>query len=68
MASHYIQNDLERVEKAVFSLSASSNATYQYPEAKSRVVKYLQPARESKVASILGSGYMLQCVIELSRR
>ena len=45
-----------KVEKAVFSLSEDSNSTCQYPDARSRVVKSVEPAIESKVALICGNG------------
>ena len=45
------------VEKAVVSFAVSSSSTCQYPEAMSSVVKYTEPARESRVVSILGRGY-----------
>ena len=44
------------VQNAVFSLYCGSTSTCQYPLFKSSVEKHFEPARVSKVSSILGMG------------
>ncbi|KAK4006608.1 hypothetical protein OUZ56_011765 [Daphnia magna] len=41
--------------KAVFSLDSSSSSICQYPEAGSKVKKYLCPTSKSKTSSIRGN-------------
>ena len=56
------------VVNADFSLASSSRGTCQYPLVRSRVLKYLLPARASRLSSILGMGYASCWVTAFSRR